>query len=288
MRYAQLRAFDAVARHRGFSRAARSLGLTQPAVTMQVRLLEKACGQALFDRAGRVVELTAAGKALLDLTRSLFAAEEEVEEFVGSAHATERGTLRLAADAPHVALLLVSAFRRRHPGIEVAVSLGSQRVTLEDVLAYHADAAVLGNAPTDPRLWSMPITRQDMMVLVPRAHPLARRKMVALADLAGEPIVRREAGSNTQRLADEALRRAGIAVAGALEAGSREAVREAVRLGLGLGFVLEREARPEAGTVARPIAELRGCNVDALICLNSQRKHRIVRAFLDVAAGLKL
>jgi aminoethylphosphonate catabolism LysR family transcriptional regulator len=286
MLYFQLRAFDAVARERSFSKAARLLGLTQPAVTMQVRSLETSCGHALFNRAGREIELTRSAKPLFELTRQMFTTEEQIEEFVSTANALERGSLKLGADGPHVALVVISAFRQRYPGIEISVSLGSQRNVWEDVLNYRVDAAVVGNAVGDARIMNLPITEQDMTVLLPRRHPLAKRKSLRLADLAGYAVIRRESGSNTQRLVDDALRRAKLALPTALEMGSREAVQEAVKLGLGIGFLLEREGIPDTGTVAVPLADLRACNVDSVVCLHSQRKRRIVQAFIDVAATL--
>ncbi len=283
MRYFQLRAFDAVARERSFSKAAALLGLTQPAVTMQVRQLETACGQALFDRTGREVALTGAAETLFALTRRMFAVEDEVEDFISAANALEQGELRIAADGPHVALEVISAFRRRYPGIGLAVSLGSQRQVWQDVLDYRVDAAILGNPTPDARLTVVPIAEQDMMVLLPRGHALSKRRNLYLADLAGQNMIRREIGSNTQRVVDQALRRAKVKLPVALELGSREAMREAVALGLGIGFLFERESAGDDRTVAVRLADMAATNTDAVICLTSQRKHRLVAAFIDVA-----
>ncbi|MCX5541371.1 LysR family transcriptional regulator substrate-binding protein [Paraburkholderia sp. CNPSo 3076] len=182
-------------------------------------------------------------------------------------------------------LQVVAAFRAQYPEIEISVSFGSQREVWDDLLAYRVDAVVIGNARSDARVASIPVARQDMRVLVPERHPLAAAKSVSLGDLAAYAVIRREAGSNTQRLVDEALRRAGISLPTAMKLGSREAVLEAVRQDLGIGFVLEREIPEGARSVAIPVEELRGCNIDSVACLHSQRKRGIVQTFLGVAAA---
>jgi DNA-binding transcriptional LysR family regulator len=150
------------------------------------------------------------------------------------------------------------------------------------------DAAVIGNAASDDRVMAIRVAQQDMRVLVPSDHPLAAFASVSLADLEAHPILRRQSGSNTQRLIDEALQRASCTLSTAMELGSREAVVEAVKQGLGIGFVLEREVPDSPRIVAIPLAELRGCNVDSVVCLHSQRKRGIVQTFLSVAATLDL
>jgi aminoethylphosphonate catabolism LysR family transcriptional regulator len=288
MRYFQLRAFDAVARERSFSKAASLLGLTQPAITTQIRNLEEACQQALFLRTPEGVHLTDAAKPLFELTRQMFATEEQIEDLVSLATAFRHGSLKIAADGPHVALQVVAAFRKQYPGIEISVSLGSQREVWADLLGYRVDAAVIGNAASDDRVMAIRVAQQDMRVLVPSDHPLAAFASVSLADLEAHPILRRQSGSNTQRLIDEALQRASCTLSTAMELGSREAVVEAVKQGLGIGFVLEREVPDSPRIVAIPLAELRGCNVDSVVCLHSQRKRGIVQTFLSVAATLDL
>jgi len=288
MRYFQLRAFDAVARERSFSKAASLLGLTQPAITTQVRNLEESCQQALFVRTTQGVQLTDAARPLFELTRQMFSTEEQIEDLVSLATAYRHGSLKLAADGPHVALQVVAAFREQYPGIDISIALGSQREVWDDLLGYRVDAAVVGNAASDARIMAIPVAQQDMRVLLPKDHPLAASESLSLADLKDHPVIRRESGSNTQRLIDEALQRARFSLPTALELGSREAVLEAVKQGLGIGFVLDREIPDGTHTVAVPLVELRACNVDSVVCLHSQRKRGIVQTFLSVAATFEL
>ena len=288
MRYFQLRAFDAVARERSFSKAASLLGLTQPAITTQVRNLEESCQQALFVRTTQGVQLTDAAQPLFELTRQMFSTEEQIEDLVSLATAYQHGSLKLAADGPHVALQVVAAFREQYPGIDISIALGSQREVWDDLLGYRVDAAIVGNAASDARIMAIPVAQQDMRVLLPKDHPLAASESLSLADLKDHPVIRRESGSNTQRLIDEALQRARFSLPTALELGSREAVLEAVKQGLGIGFVLEREIPDGTHTVAVPLVELLACNVDSVVCLHSQRKRGIVQTFLSAAATFEL
>lgn len=284
MRYFQLRAFDAVAREQGFSRAAAQLKLTQPAITTQVRNLEVDCGQALFDRAGPTVRLTDAGRALFELTRQMFQVVEEIDAFVATAGALGAGSLRLAIDNPQAALRVIARFQKVYPGITLTLTSGNQREVLSRVFDYQADLAIVGNATDDPRLMRIDLGTQKLMLLVSSMHPFAGRRSIALNALADQPLIKRDASSNTQRTADAALRDQQISLRASISIDSREGLQQAVALGLGVGFIFEDEWLGDPRTVLLPLDDLPVTNVDSLVCLNSQRKHPIVKAFIDVAS----
>mgnify|MGYP001343182998 CR=1 FL=1 len=284
--HTQLRAFHAVARTRSFSKAADVLGLTQPAVSVQVKALEATYAVRLFRRQGREVVLTDTGRELFELTRQMFVAEEQIGEFLTGRATLGTGSLVLAADGPHVALDVISAFMKRHPRLRVSVRLGNTSAVLQMLLEQRADAAIVANPKPNPRLLTLPIQRRGMLALMPRDHPLAARDRLSLQDLVGHPVVLRETGSTTRRVLDEAVRRQGLALSPALELGSREAMREAVARGLGIGFLFERESEGDARTVARPLDGLSDVNVDALACLRSSRRRAVVRALIETARDL--
>ena len=286
MRYIQLRAFHAVARELSFSKAADALHVTQPAVTLHVQALEKAYGLLFFNRAQRTISLTAEGQTLLTLTRSLFDAEAQIGDFLAGAKALEHGQLSLSADGPHIALDIVSGFRTRHPGIDVKMKLGNAETTLHDIVNQNVDAGVLANPPRDKRLLVVPITRQNMVAIVPVDHPWARRKSVALRDLSAQPVILREPGSNTRRTLEQILRKHKIELAPSLELGSREAVREAVAVGLGIGFVQARETVGDTRIASVQIPELAGTNLDTLVCLKRHAQRRTIAALIDVTRSL--
>lgn len=283
MRYTQLRAFDCVAREGSFSRAAQVLRLTQPAVTVQVRGLEEVYGLRLFERRGNRIDLTGAGAELFALTRQMFAAEAQVQDYLTASHKLDSGELRLSADGPHVALPLIAAFRARFPGIRLEVSLGSSVAVWQNLLDQRADAVVVSNPPKDQRSDVVPLGAQSIVAIAPRGHPLAGAGTVSLKRLRGAGVIRREPTSNLQRQVSRACKAAGVALNPVLELGSQEAVREAAALGLGLGFATERETDHNPRLAVIPVKELRNCNAEAAACLRTQRQRRTVAAFLEVA-----
>ncbi len=286
MKYIQLRAFNAVARELSFSKAAETLSVTQPAVTLHVQALEQAHGLKLFNRVARGVGLTDEGRELFQLTRQMFAAEAEIADYLAGSEALQYGHLSLAADGPHIALDIVSEFRTRHPGIEIKMKLGNAETTLADVMNQNVDACVVANPPSDKRLLVVPIMRQNMVAIVARDHPWAKRRSIRLSDLQGQPVILREIGSNTRRILERALRKQRIDIDPVLELGSREAVREAAALGLGLGFIQEREAVGDERIAALTLSDLRETNLDTLVCLKRQAKRLAVAALIGVARDL--
>jgi aminoethylphosphonate catabolism LysR family transcriptional regulator len=286
MKYIQLRAFHAVARERGFSRAAEALHVTQPAVTLHVQALEETYGLNFFNREKGGVTLTPDGADLYQLTTRLFAEETDIAEYLGGAAALRHGHLSVAADGPHIALELVSEYRRRHPGVDVRMTLGNADETLAQVLNQSVDVAIFANPPRDKKLHTVPIVRQDMVAIVRADHAWAKRRRIAIADLQDQPVVLRERGSNTRKRLEAMLAKHRVSIAPVMELGSREAMREAVVHGLGIGFMQNREAVGDARTVALVIDELQGTNVDTLVCLKRHAERRAIAALMDVARDL--
>jgi LysR family transcriptional regulator, low CO2-responsive transcriptional regulator len=283
MRYSQWRAFDAVAREASFSKAAGRLGITQPAVTLQIKSLETACAVSLFRRNGRQIALTEAGETLLVMTRRMFAIEEEMLEFVSASNALEGGSMALAADGPHVALELVARIRQRHPGIKVKIAFGNSGTVWKDLVEERVDAAIIANPPRDPSVLSIALARRNMVALVPSHHRLAARRIIRLADLRGEQLVLREAGSNTRRILQRAFQREGIRPESMLEVGSREAVCEAVALDLGIGFAFEREIAGNPRTVAVQLKGLEASNLDTVAFRRNDREKALIKALAGIA-----
>lgn len=282
----QLRAFDAVAREGGMSKAAARLGLTQPTVTMQVRDLEKRCGVALFRRAADGVTLTEEGRRLVALTRELTDAERLIEEFVGALQGVEIGTLALAADGPHVALDVIKALRAAHPSVKVTVTLDNADGALARLRAGRVDAAIMGRPGDETGLHVVPILTQDVVAILPAGHRLAARERLDLAEFLGEPLILRERGSNTRRFLEAAAAVTGLGLAPVLELGSREAVKEAVAVGLGVSAVLDREAVGDTRLAAVAIAGLDGLNRDAVVCSAGAERRPSVRALIRAARSI--
>ena len=286
MRYAQLKAFDAVARTLSFSGAADQLHITQPAVTLQVKALEEAHDVRLFTRRGGSVALTEAGRALFRRTSRMFAVEEEIRDFLQDSSELSVGEIVLGADGPHVALDLVAAFTRRHPGIHVKLELGNAGTVWRDVTEQRVEAAVMANPPEDDRVSVRPLLQSGMMLIMPPDHPAAAMERISLQDLCEWRLIARERGSNTRRTLEQAMKERGIPFKPYMELGSREAVREAVAVGMGVGCVYAREITGDDRVVARPLPELQKSNMDTLVVLSRNRNRGVIRSLMDCAVEL--
>jgi aminoethylphosphonate catabolism LysR family transcriptional regulator len=284
MMLTQLRAFHAVASEGSFTRGALRLGISQPAVTVQVKALEQRYGVELFHRQGQRIELTASGRELWQRTRRVFAELDDLEALMTSAGELRAGRLEIGADGPFSVMDLVAAFVARYPGVQVAVRIGNAARVLADLREIRTDLAVLNLIGSSSELHSEPLYRDRITAFVPATHPWAPRAAITLEELAKEPLILREPGSVTRALLLEALERAGLSPRVALELGSREAVREAVLAGLGIGAVFERELIPDVRL--RRLA-IEGASLGAtvsLACLPERRGLRAVQAFFALAA----
>lgn len=285
--HAQLRAFHAAATAHSFTEAARALGVSQPAVSMQVRALEEEYGVELLARGLRGVEPTELGLALLDATRPIFAFEAEAAEVLRKASALLSGHLRVGADAPFLVVPVLAAFRRAHPQVSLSLSLGNSTEVLRGLLDGRTDVAAIADRVEDPRLFAVAAARSHQVVVVAQGHPWAGRDGVTLRDLEGAPMVMREEGSVTRRAIEAALEGAGVAPEVVMELGSREAVQEAVAAGIGVGVVIASERGHDARLVALPLLDAAIEHVEYVVCLQERRRLRAVRAFFEQVPRLE-
>lgn len=282
MNHAQLRAFHAVATEGSFTRAARALSVSQPAVTIQVKALEEAYGAALLLRRGHQVSLTELGHSLLDITRRIFGLEQEANELLTEARELRAGHLKVGADGPYFVMELLAAFIGRYPGVRVTVVMGNSQTIVRDLLEYRTDVAILASVGDDRRFHATPYCSQPVVVFVPRGHEWAGRKNIRLAELDGRPMVLREVGSTTRQILEDALAENGITPRVVMEIGSREAVREAVAAGLGIGVVSRAELGSDDRFHALPIRDATLESWEYVLCLKERRNLRTVHAFRDL------
>lgn len=282
MNHAQLRAFHAVAEEGGFTRAANALNVTQPTLSGQVSALEESYGVKLFERRGRGVALTDLGRGLLEITRRLFDLEQEADQLLSAARGLRSGRLRLGADAPYHVIPLLAAFNREYPGITLSLSFGNTERVLQELFNRRSDVAVLPDIPSDPRLDAVAFRHERIGVFVERTHAWAGRRSIRLAELAGERLILREEGSTTRAILERALDAAGFVPGAVLEIGSREAVREAVAAGLGVGAIFESEFGNDGRLVLLTVRDPGLQATEYAACLRDRRGAPIVRAFFDL------
>jgi aminoethylphosphonate catabolism LysR family transcriptional regulator len=287
VRLTQLRSFHAVACAGGFTGGAKRLHISQPTVTTQVRFLEETYGAELFYRRGHKVTLTPLGEQLFELAQKIFALESETVHLLEDSGELKSGHLRVGAVGPFHVTEMLAGFNRRFPGMHVSVRVGNSQAALQALVDYQTDVAVLAQFTDDPRFHSVPYSRHPIVVFVHREHRFARRKSIRIAELEGEGMILREKGSTTRKALDDALTKAGVTPRVVMEIGSREAIREAVIKGVGIGAVSEIEYIPDPRLRMVTVSDAEMYTHAHVVCLEERREARLVKAFLEIVTELQ-
>src|SRR5919109_7707 len=260
----QLAAFCAVVEKRSFSQAAERLGVTQPAVSQQIRALEKRLGQRLLDRSGRRVEPTEAGLRLYRGAQRLLALEDQVlEEVSGAGEGGLSGRLSIGASTGPggaVVPLLLAEFQQQHPALAIALSIFDTQTVVELVAERQLEVGIVGAARRHRSVLHEPLFRDEVVLTCPPEHRFARRT-ITLDELRSEPLILMQEGAGVRQVIEEELRGAGLRLRDLsvpLELGLQESVKSAVRAGFGVTFISRSaiEAELAAGTLAT--ARVRG------------------------------
>jgi LysR family transcriptional regulator, low CO2-responsive transcriptional regulator len=280
-----LKAFHAVAEAGSFTRAAAAIGLSQPTLSSQVALLEATHHISLFDRKHRGVALTPLGQRLFDVTSRIFAAEAEAHDLLQGARTIQKGHLRIAADSAAHVMPALASLRAANPGLTFSMAIDNSTNVLRRLLDYEADIGVMSRQTSDPRIFSIPLKRDRLILFVPSGHALAKAGSVPITSLQGVDIVIREHGSVTREVFEAGLATANVRPGQLVEVQSREAVREAVAAGFGIGVIFESEL---GGDPAFCPVRVTGADLgvaEYVACLENRRRLAIVKGFLDVVQG---
>ncbi|MFO1322195.1 MAG: LysR family transcriptional regulator [Burkholderiales bacterium] len=283
---AQLRTFEAVARLGGVGRAARSLHLAQPTVSTQMRELARAVGLDLFAPQGRGIALTDEGELLLGVARDLFARWLRFEEDAADRRGMHSGRLKIAAvtTAEYFLPDLLGPFSREWPGIEIELAVENRDAVVKRLEQGDDELAVMMLPPASLPLERWPFLANPLVVVAPLGHPLVGRKRVAIERLISEPLLAREPGSGTRRAADEFLAERGLQWPPRMALGSNEAIKHAVRAGLGLGVLSRHTLGEEPARDGLAILSVRGFPIRRMWHLVWRRDRRLSRpavAFRD-------
>jgi DNA-binding transcriptional LysR family regulator len=288
----QLAAFCAVVERRSFSQAAEQLGVTQPAVSLQVRALEKRFGRRLLDRSGRRVEPTEAGLRLYRNAQRLLAVEEQLlEDVTGGADGALGGDLKLGASTGPAAIvvpLLLCEFQRGNPGVHVALTVGDTQRIVDEVAERRLELGIVGAARRHRGVRFEPFVQDEIVLALPPGHRWAGRT-VGLDELREEPLIVMQEGAGVRQIVEDELRKAGLRLRELdvrLELGLQESVRSAVQAGYGVTFISRRAVESElaAGT----LAEARVKDIDAtreisLVLGAGRSSTRAAEAFIEFA-----
>jgi DNA-binding transcriptional LysR family regulator len=246
----QLRIFVAVAEREHVTEAARALNLAQSAASHAIAALEARHATRLFDRVGRRVALTEAGRAFLAEARTILAQVERAELSLSAFGKLERGTLAVQASQTIAGYWLprhLVAFHRAYPGIAVRLAIGNTAQVAEAIEAGLAELGFVEGAVANDRLASAPVARDQLVLVVGREHPWRKAKSLSADDLLRGDWVLREVGSGTRSVFEQALSARGVSperLRVAMELPSNEAVRAAVEAGLGATAISASVAAP--------------------------------------------
>jgi DNA-binding transcriptional LysR family regulator len=265
MTFRQLETFRAVARAKNFTRAGEALHVSQSTLSQHVLELERELGVRLFDRLGRAVTLTEAGRLLEEQATRIAAAVAGARRTIDELKGLERGSLVIGASTtPGIYVLpsVIGAFRRRYPGIDVSLRIGNSRVIEERIRADEADLGVVGGHILGAKEQCLAAGLLDeLLLIVPPRHPWTKRREVTPRELTDVPVLMREQGSATRLVTERALRQAGVKVAIAMELDHVEAIKQAVIAGLGVAFVSTYAVRGEIATRRLYGVRLKGLRV---------------------------
>ena len=281
MSTARYRAFISVAQQGSLSAAARSLGVSQPTVSSQIATLERQSQIELFHRQGYRMTLTSAGHKLMALAQKLLALESETEFFLRDSGQLNQGELKIGAVGPFHVIEMVASYRARYPQLQLSIRMGNSQQVLQDLENYTTDVSVLAGLYDRPELLAREYARHAIILFAHVDHPLARREQIEIHELRGQPLLLREQGSTTRSALEKALREAGIEPRTSLEIGSREAIREAVARGLGVGTVSEAEFIADPRFKPVRIAGDPARTTTYVYCMKERSESLLVRSFLN-------
>src|SRR5215470_14980840 len=288
----QLRAFCEVVERKSFSQAAERLGVTQPAVSLQVRALEKRLGTQLLDRSGRRVEPTESGLKLYRSAQRLLALEEEiVAELAEEATGELAGTFEIGASTGPGGVVLASLlcqFAELHPELHVSLFVFDTQTVVDRVADRTLELGVVGAAPRHRGVEYEPFLRDTIVLVCPPGHPFAGRT-VTLDDLRGEQLIVMQEGAGVRQMIEDGLRQAGTRLRDLdvrIELGLQESVTSAVRGGYGVTFI--SRASIEDDLAAGTLVEARVAGLDLereihLVRAAGRSETRAARAFVEFA-----
>ena len=235
----QLKVFEVVARRLSYRRAAEELFLTQPAVSMQVKSLEKQLGVALFEQLGKRVHLTGAGQEVLAYARTVTQQLDELEAVLNHMKGLSGGRLRIsvATTANYFIPTLLGTFSRRYPDVTVSLDVTNRETLLEQLTENTVDLVIMGQPPAGLDVEAQTFMENPLVIVAPPDHPLARQAKIPLVRLQDEVFLVREPGSGTRIAMERFFAERDMHLKTGMEVGSNEAIKQSVQAGLGLGLL---------------------------------------------------
>jgi DNA-binding transcriptional LysR family regulator len=290
----QLAAFCTVVERRSFSQAAERLGVTQPAVSLQVRALEKRLGTQLLDRSGRRVEPTEAGLRLYRGAQRLLALEEQlVAEVGGEGEGALEGTFQIGASTGPGGIVLAQLlceFQARNSGLNISLSVFDTQTVVELVANRELELGVVGAARRHRGVVFEPFFHDEVILACPPGHRFAG-KIVTLDEIRAERLIIMQEGAGVRQIIEDELRRVGTRLRDLdvkIELGLQESVTSAVRAGFGVTFISRTSVAADLATGALTAARVEGLELEReihLVRASGRAETRSAQAFVEFAKG---
>jgi aminoethylphosphonate catabolism LysR family transcriptional regulator len=282
--YSQLKAFHSVALHGGFSRASEKVFITQPALSEHVRRLEQDHDTLLFRREKKRVTLTDTGAKLFELTKQLFEVEDQINDFLSDSRAAVEGELRITVDsASHISEIL-GHFQTAYPNVFISMRTANTEDMIAQLRAYNTEIAIAGGIDTGSGdLIEIELGAAPIVVIAAKGYLPAKTRTVNFAELTNWPMVFREQGSKTRQLLEREATRRGFSLTPAMEVEGREAMRDIVASGAGIGFISSAEFGNDKRLKGYPINDAELHMQESLLYLAQRSNLRIIRTFVEFA-----
>lgn len=235
----QLQVFGKVAKLRSMTRAAESMHMTQPAVSIQIKQLQESLDLALIEIVGKKLYLTEAGEELYRVYQNL---NEELDIFNARISQLKGGltgqlTISAASTAKYFLPYLLGAFKQKYPGIDVSLKVTNRDEVLSHLKQNEYDLAILTQVPKDEPIEATPFLNNPLVMGAHPDHPLAGKTSVRINQLSEEAFVYREPGSGTRMVMEQYLQRNQIPIDPVMELGTNEAVKQAIMAGIGISLI---------------------------------------------------
>ncbi len=287
MDYDQLASFLEVAKLQSFSRAAEKIYRTQPAISAQVRLLEQECGEKLFDRSGKKVLLTPAGEILKRYAEKILQLHQEALQAIAELNQTPRGKLFIGANEATCLYVLpktFAIFKQRYPLVQISIYRNFSHKILQKVQEGAVDLGIVTLPQTANNVEVIPMFRDEVQAVVPKNHPLAKKRSVTVEEVAHYPLILPKTG-HTRMVIDRLMRDYRDHLQISMELASVETQKKFVGAGLGVSFINRAYAQPEVAAGVLKLIPIEGQKIHRELGLVYRRDRYLslpAKVFIEV------
>ena len=286
MNYTQIRSFNAVTKHRSFTKAAKILSVSQSAISEQVKSVESRFKIKLFIRNGSGILLTDYGKKLYDITKDIDDIHEQALNLLKSSNRLTSGTLNIGTVAPIHLMPILSKFSKKFPKINCNIVFGNSVQIKEKLLRKEIDIGILADINDQSQLYSKPLVRDKLLLFASIKNTISKTKSISFKDIVNETFIVREKGSQTRALVERELLHLGIKKK-LYTIGSREGIFEAVKNNMGVGFVYSTEKIKLPNVNFVKLTNTNFYATEYVCCLTKRYDFNAIKAFFDIVPSFK-